>query len=141
MLRGMWSLLRPDRRIFDHARLTISAGACDPSGNYLIEYYDVDEDDFTEKTIAPNAQATMKVLDNSRVSIRSQISSGASNQAWQLNNDVISGRAVDCSFLAVRGVCGLSLSRSTVDSTVVNTISDLTGSISNKTYSDFTVGS
>lgn len=137
----MWLSQLSDRRIFDYSNLTITVGECDPSGNYNIEYFDVDEDDYTDRNIAPNSQATLKVLGGSRVHINSLISSGSSNQAWQLNEDLITGRATNCSFMAVNGTCSLDLSRATVSSNVVNTISNLTGSLANKTASDFTVGS
>lgn len=134
----MWSSRRSDRRVPDHAILTITAGACDPAGAYLVEYLDADLEDWTTVSISPNGTSTVNVTGASRVIIQSGISTGADDQAWTLAGDLISGRGAYCSFVSVDGECGLFLTREEMGGIVANTIS-VSGSLSGKTAADFTI--
>lgn len=135
----MWSSRRSDRRVPDRSILTITAGACDPAGAYLVEYLDADLDDWTTVSISPESQETIHVVGGSRVTIQSSIGAESADQAWMLSSDLISGRGGYCSFLSVNGECRLGLSREVMGgSVVVNTIS-VSGSLTDKTASDFTV--
>lgn len=135
----MWSSRRSDRRVPDRSILTITAGACDPAGAYLVEYLDADLDDWTTVSISPESQRTIHVSGGSRIIIDSSIGAGAADQAWMLSSDLISGRGGYCSFISTVGECGLGLSREVMGgSVVVNTIT-VTGTLAGKTASDFMV--